>query len=1209
MKTTRATRHAAVALCLAALGAGPAAAATVTWDGSTDMDWTQPDATSWGASTYTNGDDASFLGSGTGTVTIVGTVNPGSVLVDGTAPYTFAGGTIAGSATLTKRGAGVLTLSGSNTYSGLTIVTSNGVLDVGAIGAGGLSANSGLYLGTTNTGAPSAYGILQGNGTFTRSLSGSATPAAGQIAAKAGGFAARGGDLIVNFGGNTNGISLNSGGHVFGDNFVFGSDTADGKVIVLNPINLNSGGERTFTVIPGIGGDAATAAELRGTLSSSALGGGLRKQGAGMLILSNTNNTYVGKTWIQDGALSVASIRNVNGGNSSLGAPTNSASGTIQMGSGGTTGRLLYTGSGDTTDRAIDLAGTTGGAILEQSGTGLLQFTTNFTATGAGAKTLTLRGSTAGVGEIAGSIVDNSGANKTSVTKDGTGTWILSGANTHGGDTTVSGGRLVAANALAMQNSTVDLQIDGGVAFSNATSFVFGGLAGSGDLGLTNLGGGALTLRAGNNGASTAYSGSLGGDGGLAKIGNGALTLSGSNAYTGPTAIEGGTLVAGSDHALPTASVLHFGSTNRYLPVTTSGALDLNSASATVAGLNVFVNSSATNSIAIGAGRSLQVDGSVFVGANSNTAQTTTILRVDGDGEFRVSGANANFTLGGSTNNSGNAATLDMSGLATFSADLGAGTLRVGDDPTPGAGSGSTLILASNSTIRANVVRTDGGAAFQSQDIRLGAGSNTIHANTITIGMGATGRSNSKMSFQTGTGTLQIRSTNGTGRANMTIGYGSYGTFATTTADVDLDGHDADLSFGNLLIGGRTGGGGGAGTVASLEFDTGTLDASAVIVGDRAGTSGNTGLVRATLDLGGGTVTVGNSGMIVGRNTSTLGANSVSGVVNVAGSAAMTVGATGGTSITLGSSANSGVSAYAALHIGDSATVAVNGDIIRGSGAGAGSVTSILSLAGAGATLDMRGNDITDLTSITFENGTLRDVGAVNAPVTLAGTGQRLFLQDSNGVISGSIGGAAGLSKAGGGRLDLAGANTYAGLTIVSNGTLAVNGSHLGGGQYTVASGATLGGTGLIDAAIAVLSGGAVAPGNSIGALTTSNSFDLDGTLLIELDNGAGPGGLSDLLDVNGLFDLANGVVQFVFTGTMTNDYYIFAEYDTLSGSAFLNALNTPEGYGIDYTFGVGGNQIALVIPEPSTFALLGLGAAVLLGLARRGRGSRKIAG
>ena len=58
-------------------------------------------------------------------------------------------------------------------------------------------------------------------------------------------------------------------------------------------------------------------------------------------------------------------------------------------------------------------------------------------------KTLTLQGSTAGTGEFGGAIVDNSVGNTTAVTKAGTGTWTLSGANTYTGGTTVNAGTLL----------------------------------------------------------------------------------------------------------------------------------------------------------------------------------------------------------------------------------------------------------------------------------------------------------------------------------------------------------------------------------------------------------------------------------------------------------------------------------------------------------------------------------------------------------------------------------------------------------------------------------------------------------------------------------------------------------------------------------------------------------------------------------------------
>lgn len=219
------------------------------------------------------------------------------------------------------------------------------------------------------------------------------------------------------------------------------------------------------------------------------------------------------------------------------------------------------------------------------------------------------------------------------------------------------------------------------------------------------------------------------------------------------------------------------------------------------------------------------------------------------------------------------------------------------------------------------------------------------------------------------------------------------------------------------------------------------------------------------------------------------------------------------------------------------------------------------------------------------------------------------------------------LVKTGSATQTLVGASEFTGGTTVSAGTLLVNNttnSGLGTGAVAV-NGGTLGGTGSFSGAVTVNSGGTLAPGASIESLGTGSiTFD-GGNLGFEINTTAGTadlvyGGNNSTLTLLGVStvsfsDLGSGttlalgtkftLISYdgawnggVFTGYADDSTFSFAgntwQINYNDTSAGTNFTSNATAFGTSFV------TMTTVVPEPSTWALLGLGLIALLTFRKR---------
>jgi autotransporter-associated beta strand protein len=977
---------------------------------------------------------------------------------------------LTGSGGLTKGGAGALTLSGANTAFTGGVRLAQGTLNINSAAALGAATSSLTIAGGTTINSNGAAGVtvapavpltLNGDFTFTGSQ----------------------------------GLSFGAGAVSLG--------TAPGTT-------------RTVTV-------SANTLTLNGAISGGTTAVNLTKLGGGVLQLQSTGSTYSGKTTIGAGTIQVPTLSNL-GVAGSLGQPTTVANGTIDLGSGTTAGILLFNGTAAaSTDRVINLAGTTGGGQLTQSGTtGLLRFT-NFGVTGVGAKTLTLAGSTTGTGELAGSVV-NSSNGATALTKTGTGLWKLSGtANAYAGATTISGGTLLFPLASSASPASAVTVATGGILAVNAggAGEVTNGSAGAGTIGgiLGGTFGNGVTYSAGsafgvdttNAGGSLTYATAIGDSGtnarGIAKLGAGTLVLSADNTYTGPTYVDGGTLTFSADQTTAKGALVFGVVTSPTFASTAAPAagptLNLSAASATftTAAVNTASSSTTTNPavITIGAGKTLTLTGGLTVGtptANTTLATTRTNLTVNGAGSLSVTGGTVQFGAAQTTTNAANnsSATVDLTALGSFSG-TGLTAFNVGQGSTNDAA--VSLSNTANTVVATtlNVANSAGNnAGLLASNLILGTGTNAFNVDAVNIGT-SKGIGTVKFAANSGPGTLTLAGRTAAGVA-IVVGskQGQAGTSAAPAGTLDLTGHVATITATTVNVGVESGTPNGTTsgtTTGTISFGGGTFTADALSLGQKTAASTITAATNGTLNVSGGAVTINPGGSV------TLGTNNSA--ATIVGSVTGTLNITGG-------------------------TFTSNADVLDGGGANtAVGPTSVLTVGGTG-TLDMKGRNIGSaalpIDTLTFTaGGVIRNLGTLSQTLTQNGAASILDVLSNNTAInggytvtSGTTSVKPGQSLAVGGALNLSGTTD----TLLIND---VTGTALNGTSYTLATFGSLTSSAHYDA---------VKYFNGVSTLTLT---DAAATTVGGLPNGyvlaydAGSLTLSQVPEPTGLLPLAGGLL------------------------------------------------------------------------------------
>ncbi|GAA2838004.1 autotransporter-associated beta strand protein [Aminobacter aminovorans] len=698
---------------------------------------------------------------------------------------------------LDKFGLGTLILTGENTYTGKTTISS-GTLQLGDGGTSGSVAgdivNNSVLAFNRSDDALVIGGYIGGTGRVEQNGDGTTTLTSANY--YTGGTTINAGTLQIGNGGSIKGDVLNNSRLVFnnteangefaGDITGSGAVTLTGNSIVLMSGDISHSGGTTIDSGSVLQiGKSETSGTLSGNVSNSGTlafdrsddssfdgdisgSGDFKKYGEGKLTLSGDSGGFDGIVYSLAGTLRLEN---------SLAAGT---------------GYIMMFGG------ALDY-----GADVELANIMTLQQDNTVLSVASGTATQS------------GVILSGGGVPR-AVEKTGDGTLVVK-AMQHGGPTTVSEGTLKAGNANAFDmTGAVTVKADATLDLDGYDQQI-GSLAGAGSvtLGVARPLWGSpqeVTLTTGGNDASTIFSGSISGAGNLSKVGSGIFTLSGANSYTGKTWLDGGSLKAGAVNSFSSASAVE---------VATGTELDLD-------GFDQVIGSLAgAGTVSLGAG-------TLTTGGNNDWTDFSGVingsggLTKQGSGTFTLSGSNtytgatkidAGTLKAGAANTIASASAVSVASGATFDLDghsqtiaslagagdvkLGAGTLTSGNgDDTEYQG---VMSGTGGFTKQGNGKQTMSGESIYTGATSVKAGELQVNGklgNTaITVDSGATLSGSGTVS-----GSVEVSDGGhiapGAGKGTLTVGSLSLSSGANLDFELGAQSDRIDVN-GNLILDGK----------------------------------------------------------------------------------------------------------------------------------------------------------------------------------------------------------------------------------------------------------------------------------------------------------------------------------------------------------------------------------------------------------------------